>query len=119
MIYILGIKLNYNKKVFSELTCIYGVGIFQASLLCNFLNVGNNCYINQLTQTQINKLLKQIEKSNLTIENKLQKQKQILISELIGLKCYRGLRHSLNLPVRGQRTRTNARSKIRNRIKNV
>lgn len=117
MIYILTTVLNNNKKIFFELTSLYGIGKFQAFLLCNFLNFGLDSKISDLTQTQIYKLLKQIEENQLIIENELQKQKQNFISELIELKCYKGIRHVFHLPVRGQRTRTNSRTKKRLKIK--
>lgn len=108
MIYILSTSLTDNKKIFLELTCLYGIGKFHALVLCNFLNFGIDCQVNELTQSQIHKLLKQIEKNNLVIENELHKKKLDFISQLIKLKSYRGRRHIFNLPVRGQRTRTNA-----------
>nr|YP_009476617.1 ribosomal protein S13 [Chroomonas placoidea]AVM81110.1 ribosomal protein S13 [Chroomonas placoidea] len=116
MIYILTTVLNNHKKTLFELRSLYGVGKFQAYILCNLLNFGTNCKINDLTQTQIYKLLKQIEENDLIIENELQKQKQSFISELIELKCYRGIRHVFHLPARGQRTRTNSRTKKRLKI---
>lgn len=113
MIYILSITLNNDKKIDSELTKIYGVGKFQANILCTLLNFGNNCLIKDLTQTQIYQLLKLIESTNLKIGNHLQKQKQDFINQFIDLKCYKGIRHIFNLPVRGQRTRTNAKTKTK------
>ncbi len=117
MIYILSTTLNENKRICYELKALYGIGQFQSNVLCNFLNFGNNSQIKELTQTQVHKLLRQIEKNNLIIENDLQKQKKNFISQLIKSKCYRGKRHVFNLPVRGQRTRTNARTvrKIKNK----
>lgn len=108
MIYILSTTLDDNKKVSSELTSLYGIGKFQALLLCNFLNLGINCQVSELSQTQIHKLLKQVEKNHLIIESELHKKKRDFISKLIKLKSYKGKRHLFNLPVRGQRTRTNA-----------
>lgn len=111
MIYVLSTTLNDNKKIIFELVRLYGIGKFQSISLCNFLNFGLDRYSIDLRQTQIYKLLKCIDDKQLYIENTLQKQKQAIISELISLKCYRGIRHIFNLPVRGQRTRTNARTR--------
>lgn len=116
MIYIFTTVLNNNKKIIFGLTSLYGIGNFQAFHLSNVLNFGFDCKIGDLTQTQIYKLLKQIEENNLIIENELQKQKQNSISELIESKCYKGIRHVFHLPVRGQRTRTNSRTKKKLKI---
>lgn len=113
MIYVLSSALNDNKKIVFELTCLYGIGKFQALFLCNLLNFGLDRYSIDLRQTQIYKLLKCIDDTQLYIETKLQKQQQGIISDLINLKCYRGIRHIFNLPVRGQRTRTNSMTRKR------
>ena len=115
MIYILTTSLNNYKKIIFEIKALYGIGTFQAFILCNLLNFGIDHKISDLTQAQIYKLLKQIEENNLIIENELQKQKQNFILELIELKCYSGIRHVFHLPVRGQRTRTN--NKTRKKLK--
>ena len=117
MIYILTTVLNNNKKIIFELTSLYGLGGFQALHLANVLNFGLDCKIGDLTQTQIYKLLKQIEENNLIIENELQKQKQNFITDLVEVKCYRGIRHIFHLPARGQRTRTNGRTKKKLKLK--
>jgi|LakMenEpi03Aug12_release.lakeMendotaPanAssembly.Ray.scaffolds.fasta_scaffold1003019_2 small subunit ribosomal protein S13 len=110
MLYVLSASLNNNKKVSKELTQVFGIGYFQAELLCNSLNIGNDCFIMELTQTLVYKLLLQIEHTNLIVDSELQKQKTKFIAYLINAKTFRGSRHILKLPVRGQRTRTNART---------
>jgi small subunit ribosomal protein S13 len=117
MIYILSTTLNDNKPICLELTSLYGIGSFQSKMLCNFLNFGINSQVNELSQTQIHRLLREIDKRNLIIENNLQRQKRDCISRLIQSKSYRGRRHLFNLPVRGQRTRTNANTTKKLKIK--
>jgi small subunit ribosomal protein S13 len=110
MLYILSVSLKNNKLVTKELAQIFGIGFFQAELLCNSLNIGKDCYVGDLTQTLVYKLLKQIEQNNLIVDIDLKKQKLKFISYAIAIKTFRGTRHMLKLPVRGQRTRTNART---------
>lgn len=110
MLYILSAGLKNNKLVSKELAQVFGIGNFQAEILCNSLNIGQDCYIGDLTQTFVYKLLKQIEQNDLIIDNELKKQKLKFISYAITIKSFRGTRHILKLPVRGQRTRTNSRT---------
>lgn len=116
MIYILNINLNNNNKISTELTKILGIGKFQARLLCNILNIGFDCRLRQLNQTYLYILLKQIEAQKLIVETELQTHTKKCIKELIEIKTYRGIRHIFNLPVRGQRTKTNARTQKRTKI---
>jgi small subunit ribosomal protein S13 len=111
MVYILSINLKNNKKVEIELSKLYGISKYQAKKLLNKLNIGFDSNLSDLNQTHIYLLLKQLEKQNLILETSLRKQKRLNISLLIEIKSYRGIRHIFNLPVRGQRTRTNASSK--------
>lgn len=110
MLYILSAGLKNNKHVLNELTQVFGIGTFQAKILCNSLNIGWDCYVVDLTQTLMYQLLKQIEQSNLIVDTELRKQKLKFISYAITIKTFRGIRHIAKLPVRGQRTRTNART---------
>lgn len=119
MVYLLSVTLKSKKKVFFELTSLYGIGKYQSHLLCHNLSIGTDCYIGELTQAQIYRLLKQIEQSGLIVESALQRQKRSSLSNLVEKKCYRGVRHIFNLPVRGQRTRTNAKSCKHTKIKGI
>lgn len=114
MVYILSTTLTDHKKIVFELGCLYGIGKFQSVLLCNFLNFGSDRCIFELRQSQIYRLLKYIEVRGLLVENRLQTKERAIVSDLIDLKSYRGIRHIFNLPVRGQRTRTNAKSQKTN-----
>jgi len=117
MLYILSAGLKDNKKVSKQLGQIFGIGYFQAELLCNLLNIGCDRYISDLTQTVVYKLLKLIEQNQLIIDTELRKQQVKFISYAINVKSFRGSRHILKLPVRGQRTRTNSRTARRNVLK--
>lgn len=113
MVYILNINLKNTKRVYVALCKIFGVGKYQAINLCNRLNIGVDKCLGELNQMNLFLLLKQIEQQNLVVENELQQQRQNSISELIDMKSYKGVRHIFRLPVRGQRTRTNARTRKR------
>lgn len=110
MVYILSINLKNNKKVYVELTKLFGIGKYQSKKICNSVNIGGDCRIGDLTQTCLYSILKQIEQNNLVIEVDLKEQIRENIAELITIKSYRGIRHIYSLPVRGQRSR-NLRSK--------
>jgi small subunit ribosomal protein S13 len=113
MVYILSVNLKNNKRVCFELAKLYGIGSYQAIQLCNQLNIGLDCCLKDLNQAYLYALLKQIENQNIIVDTALQEQRKKAISELIEIKSYRGVRHIFKLPVRGQRTRTNARSRKR------
>jgi small subunit ribosomal protein S13 len=99
-----------NKGVLFALTNLYGINKYQSTKICK--NIGVNPYIklNQLNKSQINKLTNYIEK-NILIEQDLRKKKLDTNAELLTIKSYRGIRNSMGLPVRGQRTHTNAKTK--------
>lgn len=115
MVYILETELLENKPIFFSLTRIYGIGHFQSFSICKKLGLSNNCKLSTLKPDQIIKLVKSIENSNLSINSSLRKSKIMLAKNLIQIKAYRGIRRLRGLPVRGQRTHTNAKtaSKIR------
>lgn len=125
MVYILNVNLKNSSKVLYSLAKIYGFGLHLTCLMLNDLNIGLNCRIKDLSQTNIIKIIKWVEKNKIVIESAL-KQKIISdINKLKYIKTYRGLRHIYGLPVRGQRTKTNASSVKRktslnvNKIKNI
>jgi small subunit ribosomal protein S13 len=110
MVYILNVNLKGCSKVSYSLIKLYGFGINLTHIMLNDLNIGNNCRIKDLNQSMVIKIIKWIEKNKIATESTL-KQKIILdISKLRNIKTYRGLRHIYGLPVRGQRTKTNASS---------
>jgi small subunit ribosomal protein S13 len=110
MIYILETNLLENKSVYFSLTNIFGIGQFQSFLICKKLGLSYNCKLSKLTPDQITKLIKFIENLNLLINTNLKKEKILLAKKLVQIKTYRGIRRLRGLPIRGQRTHTNAKT---------
>jgi small subunit ribosomal protein S13 len=108
MLYVLGVNLPGNKSVRIGLNAFYGIGNKTSRIICHRLNINPQYRVNELTDLQINLLVKQIK--YYTIDMDLKKKIKGNIDKLISIKCYRGLRHSYGLPVRGQRTRSNGRT---------
>jgi small subunit ribosomal protein S13 len=106
---IAGINLP-NKRLAYALPYIYGVGFSLAKKICLNLNIDPLKKTNDLTSEEINKIEKYIA-SNFEVEGELRRKTQANIKRLIEINCYRGSRHKRKLPVRGQRTKTNARTK--------
>jgi small subunit ribosomal protein S13 len=115
MIYLLETKLPENKSVLFALTNIYGIGKSTAFLICKKLGFSINLKIKDLTQEQTTEILQVVELLNLTLNNELKKFKSLSLKNLISIKSYRGLRRVRGLPVRGQRTHTNAKSARKNK----
>lgn len=115
MLYLLETKLPENKSVFFALTKVYGIGQNTASFICKKLGFSLNLKVKDLTQEQSLEILKLIDSLNLVINNDLRKLKSLSLKNLVSIKSYRGLRRVRGLPVRGQRTHTNAKSARRNK----
>ena len=115
MLYILETELPENKSVYFSLTSVFGLGKFQSFLICKKIGFSNNCKLSKLTSNQTIKLIKLIETSNLSINNTLKKYKITLLKKRTQIKSYKGIRQLRGLPIRGQRTHTNAKtaSKVR------
>ena len=107
---IAGINIPQNKIVRVGLTYIYGIGDKHSSDICKNLNIPAAKRVNQLTDDEILKIREYIDK-NFTVEGDLRRDISLSIKRLIDLACYRGSRHRKKLPVRGQRTRCNARTR--------
>jgi small subunit ribosomal protein S13 len=107
---IAGVDLPPHKRIWVGLTAIYGIGQPRARALCAKANVEQTKKIKDLTEEEINRLRQAIESEG-RVEGDLRKEVQMNIRRLIEIQCYRGLRHRRNLPVRGQRTHTNARTR--------
>jgi len=116
MVYILSVNLKNTKSVIHELAKLYGIGKYQSKKLCNLLNFGTNIYVSDLNQTNLYSLLKQIEQNNILVERELQEFNHQMIAQLVKIKCYKGIRHIFKLPVRGQRTRTNANTRKKSNL---
>ena len=110
MAYIFESELPQNKSVLFALVFIFGIGKFQANLFCNKLGLAKNFKVKNLSKEQITKLIKSIELSNLIIGIDLKKLRLLKTKKLLSIKSYKGLRRKRGLPVRGQRTHTNART---------
>jgi len=106
---IAGVDLPKNKPVFIGLERIYGIGIPLAMKILAQLDIEPHKKVKDLTEEEISKLKNVIE--NLKVEGALKAEIQRNIKRLIDIKCYRGIRHLKGLPVRGQRTRHNARTR--------
>jgi small subunit ribosomal protein S13 len=107
---IAGINIPSNKPVWISLTYIYGIGRSISPDICKKANVAPTLRVHQLTEDQIASIRKVIEE-NYQVEGNLRSQVSMNIKRLVDLGCYRGLRHRKRLPVRGQRTHTNARTR--------
>jgi small subunit ribosomal protein S13 len=110
MIFLLETKLSEKKPLFFELQNIYGIGTSKSLLLSKQLGFSKNFKSKDLSTEQISQLLKLIENSDLIITNDLKKLKNAIVIKLVSMKSYRGLRKIKGLPVRGQRTHTNAKT---------
>ena len=107
---IAGVNIPQNKLVHIGLTYIYGIGDNFSNQICSALKIEKSMRVNQLTDDQILKIREYIDK-NLTVEGDLRRENSLNIKRLIDLASYRGSRHRKKLPVRGQRTRCNARTR--------
>ncbi|MFH1757153.1 MAG: 30S ribosomal protein S13 [Pseudomonadota bacterium] len=108
---IAGIDLPRNKIVEIALTYIHGIGRSTARKLLEQAQVDFQRKTDQLTDAEVAKIREAIDKSNLKIEGDLRREVSMNIKRLMDLGAYRGLRHRRSLPVRGQRTHTNARTR--------
>ena len=107
---IAGVNIPQNKIVQVGLTYIYGIGDKFSKKICKDLDISKPTRVNQLTDDQILKIREYIDK-HFSVEGDLRRDNSMSIKRLIDLACYRGSRHKKKLPVRGQRTRCNARTR--------
>ena len=107
---IAGVNIPTNKIVQTGLTYIYGIGDKFSNKICRALDIPNSMRVNELTDDQILKIREYIDE-NFTVEGDLRRETSLSIKRLIDLASYRGSRHRKKLPVRGQRTRCNARTR--------
>lgn len=107
---IVGVDIPGKKRLFIALTYIHGIGRTSAQKICKDLDLDISVHANDLSEEEITRLGAFIEK-NYTIEGQLRRQVIQNIQRLKEIACYRGFRHRRGLPVRGQRTRSNARSR--------
>lgn len=107
---IAGIDIPADKRIVIGLTYVYGIGKALSQKILKALNIEENIRAKDLHEDQLSVLGAYIEK-NFTIEGQLRRQEMQNIARMKSIGCYRGMRHKLGLPVRGQRTRTNARTR--------
>jgi len=107
---VIGVDIPNNKRLEISLTYIFGIGRTTADKVCKDLNLDPGLKAGDLTEEQIQNLATYIQKTY-SVEGQLRRTIAGNISRLRDIACYRGLRHRRGLPVRGQRTRTNARSR--------
>ena len=107
---IVGVDLPVNKRIGIGLTYIYGIGRSRASSILQESDVSADVRVRDLDEAQLNRIRQTIEAQG-EVEGDLRKRVQMDIKRLMDLGCYRGLRHRRGLPVRGQRTHTNARTR--------
>ncbi|MCW3032415.1 MAG: small subunit ribosomal protein [Solirubrobacteraceae bacterium] len=107
---IAGVNLPLNKRSEIGLTYIYGIGRSTSSKVLAELGISPDTYIRDLTEDEVAKLRDTID-DNLTVEGDLRRERLQDIKRLQDIGCYRGLRHRRGLPVRGQKTKTNARTR--------
>ena len=106
---IAGINIPDHKHAVIALTAIYGIGKTLSKAICAAAGIAEDVKIRELSEEQIDKLRDEVGK--FTVEGDLRREVTLNIKRLLDLGCYRGLRHRRSLPVRGQRTKTNARTR--------
>ena len=104
-----GVNIPLNKRVEIGMTYIYGIGRATSQELLDKTGIDRNTYVRDLTEDEISKLRDAVE--DLTVEGDLRREQSQNIKRLMEIGCYRGVRHRRGLPVRGQKTKTNARTR--------
>jgi small subunit ribosomal protein S13 len=104
-----GINIPDHKHLVISLTAIYGIGRARAALICESVGVAPSTKVKTLSEEQVERI--RVEVARFVVEGDLRREVAMNIKRLMDLGCYRGLRHRRGLPVRGQRTRTNARTR--------
>ena len=106
-----GVDLPREKRVEIGLTYIYGIGLSTSQKLLAAAGVNPDTRVKDLTDDEVQAIRDQIEKQQVTVEGDLRRQVALDIKRLTEIGCYRGVRHRKGLPVRGQKTKTNARTR--------
>ena len=107
---IAGVNIPTHKQVQISLTYIHGIGRASAQQICEAVSIDGTSRVNELSDADVLKIREHIDE-NFMVEGDLRREKSMNIKRLMDLGCYRGLRHRRGLPVRGQRTHTNARTR--------
>ena len=104
------VNIPTQKRVVIALTYIHGIGRTMATRICGTVGIPSERRVHELTEDELSRLRETID-TDLVVEGDLRRQNAMSIKRLMDLGCYRGLRHRKGLPVRGQRTHTNARTR--------
>ena len=107
---IAGVEIPREKRVEIALTYIFGVGPRTSRQILEATSINANIRVKDLTEDQVNRMREYVDR-NIKVEGDLRREVDMNIKRLIEIGCYRGMRHRKNLPVHGQRTRTNARTR--------
>lgn len=113
-----GTEIPNEKRIEASLSYIYGIGPSTAKKILEQAGISPDLRTGQLTDEQLTKLVQAITSNNILIEGDLRREKQAALKRLTTIQCLRGIRHRRGLPVRGQRTRTNARTR-KGKVKTV
>ncbi len=108
---LLGVEIPADKRIEASLTYVYGVGPSTARRVLEQTNIDPNTRAKDLSPQQINEIIQTITNDKVLIEGDLRRENQSNLKRLQAINCYRGIRHRRGLPVRGQRTSTNARTR--------
>lgn len=106
---IAGVNIPDKKHAVIALTAIYGIGRTRAAQICDAVGIARETKVQSLTEEEVDKLRNEVAK--FVVEGDLRREVSMNIKRLMDLGCYRGIRHRRGLPLRGQRTRTNARTR--------
>lgn len=106
---IAGVNIPDNKHAVISLTYVYGIGKTTAQLICAATGIAETTKIGELSEEQLDVVRNEVAKY--TVEGDLRREVQMSIKRLMDMACYRGIRHRRSLPLRGQRTKTNARTR--------
>ena len=107
---IAGVNIPTKKRVVIALTYIHGIGLANSQNICKLCGIGDSVRVDALSDDEVLKI-REIIDENYPVEGDLRRETQMNIKRLTDLGCYRGIRHRKHLPVRGQRTHTNARTR--------
>ena len=105
-----GVNIPSGKRIEIALTYIYGIGITRAKKICEEAKLDASKRVNSLTEDELT-IIRDLFDKNYVVEGDLRRENAVSLKRLVDLGCYRGLRHRKGLPVRGQRTHTNARTR--------
>ena len=108
---LLGVEIPADRRIEASLTYIYGIGLSTAKRILEQTNIDPNLRAKKLTPQQLNEIIHAITNDKIKIEGDLRRDVQTNLKRLQAINCYRGIRHRRGLPVRGQRTSTNARTR--------